>query len=96
MCVDKFECFGRKVRVAWAEFGYHIDRGAVSILQCSFEDNLELLPALWGHNSPEMRPRIQARAMAQSRLTVRSEMFSTSAISSVDKPPKKRSSTISA
>ena len=38
--------------------------------------------------------QIHKRAVAHSRLVVAGEMFSTSAVSSIERPPKKRSSTI--
>src|SRR5579883_520697 len=69
---------------------------ARSFFQCDGEDGLDLSPLFGIH---ALSPLLlisrcsQARAVAHSRFTVAGEIPSTSAVSSMERPPKNRSST---
>src|SRR6185437_3409708 len=63
---------------------------------CLMEQRLNALPHLGGHCLDESSFFSHARAIVQSRLTVRGETLRFAAISSKVRPPKKCSSRISA
>ena len=73
------------------------ERRAVRLrpLQCAVEEVLDLPPALRRHGRPSSR-KSHARADRNSRLIDDADVSIASAVSSIDRPPKNRSSTIRA
>ena len=70
-------------------------RSPAGTLERAVEEVLDPPPALRGHGRPSSR-KSHARAERNSRLTDDGEVSMASAVSSIERPPKKRSSTIRA
>jgi hypothetical protein len=82
---------GPQRRVAAAGCAHVAEPLVACVLERGAEHVLDARPALGGH-APSSRYS-QAFASCHSRFTVAVEMPSTSAVSSTERPPKKRSST---